>query len=86
MKVTMILEDDEGGRPVFSELVEGEDPDQTSMSYSIAVVLKMVMQLLNTASRRALVTFIASLYRAHRDGTLDSAEVSFGEDDKPVCH
>jgi len=86
MKVSLILEDNEEGRPVFSEVVEGEDPDQTSMSYSISIILKMVMQLLNTESRKQLVSFIATLYRAHRDGTLDTTEVSYGDDGKPVCH
>lgn len=68
MRVVMVLEDNEEGRPVYTEDVSGDDPEQTSMSYSILVILKMVMYLINSEYRVELVRHIHAMYRAMREG------------------
>lgn len=79
MKCTMHFEDTNGeiSQPVrYTEEVTGADPDKTSLAYSIFVTLKMVMELINTPYRKDLVSFIASLHKANRDGMLLEAEVT----------
>ena len=73
MKIDMTLADTEEGPVQYNESVEGHDPDQKSMAYSIFVLLKMIMELLNTPHRPQLVDFIGTLHRAHKSGELQSA-------------
>lgn len=63
MKCVIELEDNEDGRPVYTEQIVGPQ-DESSMAYSVFVVLKMVMFLINSRHRNDIVNHISKTYRA----------------------
>lgn len=83
MKIEMTLVDDSTGKPHFDATTEGSDPEMKSMAYSVYVLFRMVLDLLNSPYRSDMVSFIGTLHNAHRNDEVESAEFQTGE---PKCH
>lgn len=86
MKVALYLEDNEDGIPVMTEEVEGYDPDRKSMSYSVFVLLKMALFILNSEHRPQLVDLIATLYRGLRADVIAESTLTGNVEGNKTCH
>ena len=76
MKFNIIITDTESGVPTFEAYAEGKE--ERTLGFSVFILLRMVMDLLNTPHRSNLVDMIGTLHKAHREGTVESTQMDTG--------